>query len=71
MNFKTIKLFSICAFIVFAFALMFFGISVYKNIETGKQIATDTFNTITSDAIDYINYYGMTESFTQKFKFCG
>lgn len=67
MNFKTIKLFSICAFIVFAFALIFFGISVYKNIETGKQIATDTFNTITSDAIDYINYYGITESFTQKF----
>lgn len=67
MNFKAIKLFSICVFIVFALALCFFGISVYKNIVTGKQIATDTFNSISSDAIDYINYYGITESFTQKF----
>ena len=67
MSLKATRLFSICVFIVFAFALCFFGISVYKNIVTGKILATETFNSISSDAVDYINYYGITENFTQKF----
>ena len=67
MNLKATRLFSICVFIVFALAICFFGISVYRNIVTGKNLATDTFNSIRSDAIDFINYYGISENFTQKF----
>lgn len=67
MNLKATRFFSICIFIVFAFAICFFGISVYKNIVTGKTLATEIFSTITSDAVDYINFYGVTENFSQKF----
>ena len=42
MNLKATKLFSICIIIVFAFAICFFGISVYKNIATGKKLAAET-----------------------------
>ena len=67
MNLKATKLFSICIFIVFAFAICFFGISVYKNIATGKKLAAETFSTIVSDTTDFINFYGITDNFTQKF----
>lgn len=67
MNLKATRFFSICIFLVFAFAICFFGISVYKNIVTGKTLATEIFSTITSDAVDYINFYGVTENFSQKF----
>ncbi|MEE0879651.1 MAG: diguanylate cyclase [Treponemataceae bacterium] len=40
---------------------------MYKNIVTGKTLATEIFSTITLDAVDYINFYGVTENFSQKF----
>lgn len=67
MNLKATKLFSICIFIVFALAICFFGISLYQNIVIGKNLANQTFSSISADAIDYINYYGINEDFSKKF----
>ncbi len=67
MNLKGIKIFSICVFIVFVLALCFFGVSVYKNIVTGKNLASETLTTVISNTTDFINYYGITDEFTQKF----
>ena len=67
MNAKGIKIFSTCIIIVFVFALSFFGISVYKEIQTGKEKASNALNTIINDTTMYINYYGITEDFTIKY----
>ena len=67
MNDKGIKFFSICVICVFVFALSFFGISVYKNIQTGKEKASNALNTIINDTTMYINYYGITDDFTNKY----
>ena len=67
MNLKATKLFSICIFIVFALAICFFGISLYQNIVIGKNNASQTFSTISSDAMNYINHYGISEDFSVKF----
>ena len=67
MNLKAIRLFSICVFIVFALALCFFVISVYKNISVGKTQTNDIVNTIIKDTSDFINYYGITDKFTEQY----
>lgn len=67
MNVKGIKIFSICIFVVFAFAICFFGFTVFNNIKIGKDKAAESLNSVILDTIEYINYYGFSESFTQKF----
>lgn len=67
MNLKAIRFFSICVFIVFALALCFFGVSVYKNISLGKTQINDILNSIINDTTAFINYYGITENFTTQY----
>ncbi len=67
MSIKGIKIFSICIIFVFVFSLSFFGFSVYKNIQAGKQTANSTLTSVIEDTTLYINHYGISHNFTQKY----
>ena len=67
MKYKNIKIFSVCIILVFVFSLVFFGVSLLKNINNGKLIASESLETVISDTTLFVNNYGLTDEFVQKY----